>query len=92
MRLFFTRRVIHLKILKKRITLCKFHVLLSNNELLTFDSISSLPKAEITPRGNLVDFIVNDGAFYFIDEDGNLFENDELVTNCDLTGDDLVLG
>ena len=67
-------------------------MLLSSNKLLTFESINSLPKAEITPRGNLVDFIVNDGTFYFIDEDGNLFENDELITNCDLTGDDLVLG
>ena len=69
----------------------QFHVLLSDNTLLTFASPNSTPKFEKTPLGTLVDFIADDSSFYFIDEDGNLFESDELVTNCGLTGDDLVL-
>lgn len=40
-------------------------------------------------RSTIVDFITFKDGFLLLDSDGNIFENEELVLNCEISGDEL---
>lgn len=40
-------------------------------------------------RSTIVDFITFKEGFLLLDSDGNIFENEELVLNCEISGDEL---
>merc|ERR1711953_926558 len=72
----------------------EFHVLISNNSILSFKNSRGAPTDnyyDLPQSAAITDFVTFKEGFLFVDCDGNIYENGELVLNCEITGDALNL-